>query len=191
MTGPCCSSTARSRRSAIRARWRRATSRSTSPRAQAKPRCSTTGTSAVARSRSPTRRSRSPTGSSGPRAGAEREIVIEATLAPQRPVERPGLRIEIRNERGGRVFLSPTIPLAHLVPGVTPRVRAWVEDRLHPGDYSLGVWVVRPGREGERRARFSGRDPAVADPGQRPRRGRARSRSATAPRSSSPSRTRR
>ena len=81
-------------------------------------------------------------------AGAEREIVIEATLAPQRPVERPGLRIEIRNERGGRVFLSPTIPLAHLVPGVTPRVRAWVEDRLHPGDYSLGVWVVRPGRKG-------------------------------------------
>jgi ABC-type polysaccharide/polyol phosphate transport system ATPase subunit len=78
----------------------------------------------------------------------EREIAIEATLLPQRPVERPGLRVEIRNERGGRVFLSPTIPLAHLVPGMTPRVRAWVEDRLHPGDYSLGVWVVRPGRRG-------------------------------------------
>jgi ABC-type polysaccharide/polyol phosphate transport system ATPase subunit len=79
---------------------------------------------------------------------AEREIAIEATLRPQRPVERPGLRVEIRNERGGRVFLSPTIPLAHLVPGMTPRVRAWVEDRLHPGDYTLGLWVVRPGRRG-------------------------------------------
>jgi ABC-type polysaccharide/polyol phosphate transport system ATPase subunit len=84
-----------------------------------------------------------------PSAGVEDEIAIEATLEVQRPVEHPGLRIEIRNERGGRVFLSPTIPLAGLAAGERPRVRAWTENRLHPGDYTLSLSVVRPGSHGK------------------------------------------
>jgi ABC-2 type transport system ATP-binding protein len=82
-------------------------------------------------------------------AGLDREIVIEATLEVLRPVEHPGLRIEIRNERGGRVFRSPTIPLAPLSPGEGGHVRAWTENRLHPGDYSLSLAVVRPGKHGK------------------------------------------
>lgn len=83
-------------------------------------------------------------------AGAESddEITVEATLEALEVVDRPGLRIEIHNERGGRVFLSPGIPLARLAPGDRTRARAWVENRLHPGDYSLSVSVVRPGRRG-------------------------------------------
>jgi ABC-2 type transport system ATP-binding protein len=87
--------------------------------------------------------------SRGPDAAADREIAIEATLEPKRPVERAGLQVEIRNERGGRVFLSPAIPLGTLVPGSRQAVRAWVEDRLHPGEYSVGLTVVRPGRRGK------------------------------------------
>jgi ABC-type polysaccharide/polyol phosphate transport system ATPase subunit len=79
----------------------------------------------------------------------DREIAIEASLEPKRPVERAGLQVEIRNERGGRVFLSPAIPLGALIPGSRPVVRAWVEDRLHPGEYSVGLTVVRPGRRGK------------------------------------------
>jgi ABC-type polysaccharide/polyol phosphate transport system ATPase subunit len=79
----------------------------------------------------------------------DREIAIEARLEPKRPVERAGLQVEIRNERGGRVFLSPAIPLGALIPGSRPVVRAWVEDRLHPGEYSVGLTVVKPGRRGK------------------------------------------
>jgi ABC-type polysaccharide/polyol phosphate transport system ATPase subunit len=82
-------------------------------------------------------------------AATDREIAIEARLEPRRPVERAGLQVEIRNERGGRVFLSPAIPLGALIPGSRPVVRAWVEDRLHPGEYSVGLTVVRPGRRGK------------------------------------------
>jgi len=81
-------------------------------------------------------------------AGADDEIRIEATLEALSAVDTPGLRIEIHNERGGRVFLSPGIPLARLAAGDRTRVQAWVENRLHPGDYSLSVSVVRPGRRG-------------------------------------------
>jgi ABC-type polysaccharide/polyol phosphate transport system ATPase subunit len=76
----------------------------------------------------------------------DRELAIEATLEPTRRVERAGLEVEIRNERGGRVFRSPAIPLGTLFPGSRPVVRAWVEDRLHPGEYSVSLGVVRPGR---------------------------------------------
>jgi ABC-type polysaccharide/polyol phosphate transport system ATPase subunit len=79
-------------------------------------------------------------------AATDRELAIEATLEPRRRVERAGLQVEIRNERGGRVFRSPAIPLGTLVPGSRPVVRAWVEDRLHPGEYSVSLAVVRPGR---------------------------------------------
>ena len=82
-------------------------------------------------------------------AAPDREITIEARLEPKRPVERAGLQVEIRNERGGRVFLSPAIPLGTLIPGSRPLVRAWVEDRLHPGEYSVSLTVVRPGRHGK------------------------------------------
>jgi ABC-type polysaccharide/polyol phosphate transport system ATPase subunit len=82
-------------------------------------------------------------------AAPDREITIEARLEPKRPVERAGLQIEIRNERGGRVFLSPAMPLGTVIPGSRPLVRAWVEDRLHPGEYSVGLTVVRPGRHGK------------------------------------------
>ena len=82
-------------------------------------------------------------------AAPDREITIEARLEPKRPVERAGLQVEIRNERGGRVFLSPAIPLGTLIPGSRPLVRAWVEDRLHPGEYSVSLSVVRPGRHGK------------------------------------------
>jgi hypothetical protein len=47
------------------------------------------------------------------------------------------------------VFLSPAIPLGTLIPGSRPLVRAWVEDRLHPGEYSVSLTVVRPGRHGK------------------------------------------
>jgi ABC-type polysaccharide/polyol phosphate transport system ATPase subunit len=83
------------------------------------------------------------------RSTGEREIAIEATLEPKRPVDRAGLEVEIRNERGGRVFRSPAIPLGALMPGSRPVVRAWVEDRLHPGEYSVSLTVVRPGRHGK------------------------------------------
>jgi ABC-type polysaccharide/polyol phosphate transport system ATPase subunit len=82
-------------------------------------------------------------------AATDREIAIEAILEPKRPVERAGLQVEIRNERGGRVFLSPAIALGALIPGSRPVVRAWVEDRLHPGEYSVSLTVVRPGRRGK------------------------------------------
>jgi ABC-type polysaccharide/polyol phosphate transport system ATPase subunit len=78
----------------------------------------------------------------------QNEIEVEATLEALRPVDHPGLRIEIRNERGGRVFLSPTIALGRLSTGERERVRAWVENRLHPGEYTLSLAVVRPGRKG-------------------------------------------
>lgn len=76
------------------------------------------------------------------------EIEIKATLEAARRVEHPGLRIEIRNERGGRIFLSPTIPLARLERGERERARVWIENRLHPGEYSLSLVAVRPGRRG-------------------------------------------
>jgi hypothetical protein len=47
------------------------------------------------------------------------------------------------------VFRSPAIPLGTLIPGPPPVVRAWVEDRLHPGEYSVSLTVVRPGRHGK------------------------------------------
>jgi ABC-type polysaccharide/polyol phosphate transport system ATPase subunit len=85
--------------------------------------------------------------SEGPEGTAtDRELAIEATLDPRRRVERAGLQVEVRNERGGRVFRSPAIPLGTLIPGSRPVVRAWVEDRFHPGEYSVSVAVVRPGR---------------------------------------------
>jgi ABC-type polysaccharide/polyol phosphate transport system ATPase subunit len=80
------------------------------------------------------------------RAEADREVGLEITLEPKRLVERAALEIEIRNERGGRVFRSPAIPLGTLIPGSRSLVRAWVEDRLHPGEYSVNLTVVRPGR---------------------------------------------
>ena len=88
--------------------------------------------------------------SSGPAAvaGAGGEIAIEATLEAHRPVENPGLWMEIRNERGGRVFLSPTIPIDRLAADQPQRIRVWVENRLHPGEYKLRLAAVRPGRHG-------------------------------------------
>ncbi len=97
--------------------------------------------------------------------GMDREIAIEATLEVQQPVERPGLRIEIHNERGGRTFLSPTIPLGSLTAGESPRVRAWVENRLHPGEYSAQPRHRQARRAGQRRAGLAGRASAAADPG--------------------------
>jgi ABC-2 type transport system ATP-binding protein len=82
----------------------------------------------------------------------QQDLVIEAELEILQPLKNAALMIEIRNERGARIFVSRRLDLhghpVELRRGQRARTGVRVENRLHPGKYSIRVTVVKAGRRG-------------------------------------------
>jgi ABC-2 type transport system ATP-binding protein len=77
---------------------------------------------------------------------------IVATIEVSRKIVRPTLRLELRNERGARIFAPAPIELGgeggEFAPNEHIRIRAGIENKLAPGRYVLSCAVSRTGRKG-------------------------------------------
>ena len=94
-------------------------------------------------------------GDAGGRAtiGSGETIELRAELELDQTLLRPLVRIEIRNARGARIFVSPETPLLdsfsdrlQLADGCV--VEARIENRLVPGEYVAVMTILREGRHG-------------------------------------------
>jgi ABC-2 type transport system ATP-binding protein len=79
------------------------------------------------------------------------QLEILATIDVTRKIVRPTLRMELRNERGARIFAPAPIELTsggEFAHGEQLKVRATIENKLAPGRYVLSCAVSRTGRGG-------------------------------------------
>ena len=94
-------------------------------------------------------------GAGGPAVAVEEGTTLEvnATVAVDHPLERPGFFVEIQTEHRRKVFTSPVWELRDgagpVAPGGRLRVRASVDSRLTPGGYLLKCGVAEQGGDGE------------------------------------------
>lgn len=78
-------------------------------------------------------------------------IELHALVEVDKRIASPGLRLELRNERGARIFTpadSEPSSDAHFRAGERFRIRATIENRLTPGRYRLICAVVHSGPNG-------------------------------------------
>jgi hypothetical protein len=73
-------------------------------------------------------------------------LEIDATVNVERPIRAVGLRLEIRTERGAKVFApsdtSAPVDVREFEPGQRMRAHATIENRLAPGRYTLSCAVL-------------------------------------------------
>jgi hypothetical protein len=73
-------------------------------------------------------------------------LEIDATVYVERPIRAAGLRLEIRTERGAKVFApsdtSVPVDVREFEPGQRMRAHATIENRLAPGRYTLSCAVL-------------------------------------------------
>jgi ABC-2 type transport system ATP-binding protein len=90
-------------------------------------------------------------GTGGRRATLEGDelIHLHALVEVEKRVREPGLRLELRNERGARIFASANPEGGpDMMPGERCRARATIENPLAPGRYSLVCAVDHHGPRG-------------------------------------------
>jgi ABC-2 type transport system ATP-binding protein len=78
-------------------------------------------------------------------------IDLHGVVEVQKRIRSAGLRLELRNERGARIFTPPDREAASggdLVPGARCRAHATIENPLPPGRYSIICAVVHRGNSG-------------------------------------------
>ena len=77
-------------------------------------------------------------------------IDLHGVVEVQKRIRSAGLRLELRNERGARIFTPPDHEAAggDLIPGARCRARATIENPLPPGRYSIICAVVHGGHSG-------------------------------------------
>jgi ABC-type polysaccharide/polyol phosphate transport system ATPase subunit len=85
--------------------------------------------------------------------GAGEALEIVAAVKVERKIVRPTLKVELRNERGARIFAPPPIELTDTAdgefgPNERLNVRATIENKLAPGRYVLSCALARTGRKG-------------------------------------------
>jgi ABC-type polysaccharide/polyol phosphate transport system ATPase subunit len=80
---------------------------------------------------------------------ADEPIHLHALVEVEKRVRSPGLRLELRNERGARIFASSDSDGgSDLMPGERCHARATIDNRLSPGRYTLICAVVHDGPKG-------------------------------------------
>jgi ABC-2 type transport system ATP-binding protein len=78
-------------------------------------------------------------------------IDLHAVVEVEKRIRSAGLRLELRNERGARIFTPPDREAASggdLMPGARCRARVTIENPLPPGRYSIICAVVHGGNSG-------------------------------------------
>jgi len=81
----------------------------------------------------------------------EEPLELAATLEVTRPIEGAALQIEICNDRGGRMFMPPPMPIldaegSRLRAGDQPTLRLEIENRFLPGSYTARLSILRTSR---------------------------------------------
>jgi ABC-type polysaccharide/polyol phosphate transport system ATPase subunit len=90
-------------------------------------------------------------GSGGRRSAldADEPIHLHALVEVEKRIREPGLRLELRNERGARIFASADSDGGpDMMPGERCRARATIDNPLSPGRYSLVCAVDHDGPRG-------------------------------------------